>query len=270
MVIGKVLGVLLRIMLPRRRKIVTANLAYCFPKLSQPCRQALMKKHFASLGASLLEVGLAWRESWVKSPGSAYVVEGLNYLREAQGAGRGVLLLTGHFVHPDLMGVFLSRYCDYHAMVRPQKSAFLNDFAEKKRSYAQSVLYQHEQLKCCRLLKKGHMVAYFADQDYGIKHSVFAPFFGRPAATVLATEKMASISNAVVLPAFFFRDTKNQTYRLVFMPMLSPFPCADALSSATAVNAVIEQAVRRYPEQYLWTHRRFKSRPEGESPIYFE
>lgn len=266
--LGRWLGNGVAVILPRRKNIVKANIAYCFPELSSQEQMTLCRQHFASLGAGVFEMGLAWRHRSGDAPIAPCVSEGLVHLKHALATGKGILLASGHFAPPDLMGVYISQYVPYHAMVRPQKSRFLNAYAEKKRGYAQSVMYQNQQLKACRLLKRGEHLVYFPDQDYGIKHSVFAPFFGRPAATVLATEKMAKIAGAVILPVFLFRDKQIGGYRLVFMPMITPFPKKDAVASAAAVNAVIEEGIRRFPEQYLWGHRRFKSRPEGEMPLY--
>lgn len=265
---GKWIGRLIRLALRERARIVQANVAACFPDLVAVRQAQLVSNHFTSLGTGFLEMGLAWRQHMGALPIAPCVTEGLGHLAKAKASGNGILIVTAHFAPPDLMGVYLGRCVDYHAMVRPQKSQVLNDYVAQKRSYAKSVFYQHEQLKACRLLKKGECMAYFADQDYGIKHSVFAPFFNNPAATVVAVEKMARISGSVVLPAFFFRDASIKGYRLAFMPMIEPFPKENPVASAAAINSVIEQAVKRFPEQYLWGHRRFKSRPPSFKPLY--
>ncbi len=265
---GYWLGCVARIVVPRRTAIMRTNIRLCFPELSKQAREVLISKHYTSLGIGIIDTGLAWRgESRALS--AALEVEGREHLLAAQATGKGILLISAHFTQLDLMGLFLHRECSYHVVVRPQKSGYLNQYAVKKRaSYSASVLYQHELIKCCRLLKEGEVILYFPDQDYGAKHSVFAPFFDVLAASVMATEKIAKITGAVVLPVFLYRDESIGKYRLVFKPLLTPFPRQDGVSSATAVNQVVEQAVRRFPEQYLWGHRRFKSRPKGEASVY--
>jgi Kdo2-lipid IVA lauroyltransferase/acyltransferase len=264
---GRRLGWLARRLVPRRERIMRANIKACFPEWSEQLQQQLIESHYASLGMGMIDTGLAWWGAG-KSLEQALIVEGAEHLRAAQDTGRGILLVSAHFSQLDLLGFFLGTQCDYYAMVRPQKSGFLNAYAASKRCYASDVFYQHELLKCSRLLRSGEALLYFPDQDYGAKHSVFAPFFGVSCASVVATEKLTRISNAVVLPVFLVRDNAKERYRLIFEPMMSDFPREDPVASATAVNQVLERLVRRYPEQYLWGHRRFKTRPKGEVSLY--
>ncbi len=114
----------------------------------------------------------------------------------------------------------------------------------------------------------GHAVWYSPDQDFGRHASVFAPFFGIEAATIKLTAKIARMTGAPVIPLVFHRNPDDRTYTLEYLPPLADFPSGDEVSDAARVNAVIEAAIRRHPEQYLWLHRRFKTRPAGEASVY--
>jgi KDO2-lipid IV(A) lauroyltransferase len=118
-----------------------------------------------------------------------------------------------------------------------------------------------------RRLREGKVVWYAPDQDYGPKQSVFAPFFGVPAASIVATMRIAEMGRAVVVPLYHYRD-ENDHYHVEIQEPLENFPSGDDLADAARVNAVIERNVARYPDQYFWVHRRFKTRPEGEPPCY--
>jgi KDO2-lipid IV(A) lauroyltransferase len=110
-------------------------------------------------------------------------------------------------------------------------------------------------------------VWYAPDQDYGIKHSIFAPFFGIPAATVPGTARFAALGDAQVMTFMHYRET-NGHYRIEISAPLENFPSGDDLVDSTRVNQIIEDMIRKQPDQYLWVHRRFKTRPEGEKSVY--
>lgn len=267
---GRFLGQLVMRLKPQRYRVALTNLGLCFPLLSDHARTSLAKKHFYSLGMCILETGFAWGVArWHLS--SCLTIEGKQYWEEAKKNGQGVILISAHTASPDLMGVALAKAgLSYHAMARRQKNEFINWFAAfMRRAYAQSVFYQGEQMRCCRLLRRGENFLYFPDQDYGAQHSRFVPFFGVPAATVVATEKMAKIGRAKVIPVFFFRDELSGRYRLIFSSPIdnSSGQCNDVLE---ACNLALEKGISLYPEQYLWAHKRFKSVQAGRESVYAE
>ena len=118
-----------------------------------------------------------------------------------------------------------------------------------------------------RLLKQGEVIWYAPDQDYGRKHAVYAPFFDHPAATITATTRLVRMSGAAVVPCAHYRLPDGR-YEVEFGPALDPFPLGDEEQDAALINRVIEQYVRKAPEQYLWVHRRFKHQPEGKPSPY--
>ena len=117
-------------------------------------------------------------------------------------------------------------------------------------------------------LKDGRVLWYAADQDYGAKHSVFADFFGVPAATITGTARLARFRNSPVVIMSQYRDRTTHRFRVCFEPGPAGYPSGDEIADASAINRLIETAVRRAPEQYLWPHRRFKTRPAGEPKLY--
>jgi KDO2-lipid IV(A) lauroyltransferase len=118
-----------------------------------------------------------------------------------------------------------------------------------------------------RALKNRRAVWYAFDQNYGLKNSVFAPFFGIPAATNTATSRLAELTGAAVVP-FVTRRLADGTYVQRIEPALQGFPSGDVQADAARLNVLIEGWVREAPEQYLWTHRRFKDRPDKEPRFY--
>ena len=137
----------------------------------------------------------------------------------------------------------------------------------RERNYERAI-ERHDVRGLLRSLKQGHAVWYAPDQDFGAQHSVFAPFMGVMCATLAAPARLAKLSGAPVVPFFPQRLHDGSGYRLILLPALKDFPGGDDVADATRINDVIEQAVRRAPDQYLWLHRRFKTRPPGAAPLY--
>ncbi|MCY1556223.1 Lipid A biosynthesis lauroyltransferase [compost metagenome] len=119
-----------------------------------------------------------------------------------------------------------------------------------------------------KLLRAGKVIWYAPDQDYGAQRSIFVPLFGVPAATVTATSKFARLGRARVIPFTQTRLADGSGYRVVVHPPLADFPGESEEADCLRVNQWIEAAIRQQPEQYLWAHRRFKTRPDGEEKIY--
>ena len=117
-------------------------------------------------------------------------------------------------------------------------------------------------------LKSGQAVWYAVDQDYGLKHSVFSPFFGIEAATITATARFAGLNDSPTVMISHHRDYDARSWTIVFSPPIKGFPTGDDYQDARSINQVVEAEICKRPEQYLWLHRRFKTRPKGKSPVY--
>lgn len=252
----------------RRRHIAEVNLALCFPEKSAAEREALARASFVHAGVSLAEMILVWLNPRRRLD-ERFTLAGLEHLEEAAAAGRGVILLAGHFSCIDVASGPVSRVAEVDVMYRANKNPVWEWLQVRgRRHYFDGVIERDDTRQMLRRLKAGRTIWYAADQDYGRRHSVFAPFFGVPAATITATARLARFNDSPVVFLAQYRDLATLTWEARFHPPLEGFPSGDELADARRINALIEQAVREHPEQYLWLHRRFKTRPEGEVRPY--
>lgn len=258
--LGKQFGLLMYYALPKRRLICCINLELAFPELSPQQRQWLTREHFISLGRGLLETALSW---WGNDQKLAQqtVIEGMEHLQAAMQHG-GVVLLSAHFTSLELGGRILAQYAPLHVIYRPHQNPLIEWRVARLRSKRYGKAIPRDNIRdMIRSLQQGHVVWYAQDQNFGHKNSVFAPFFNILAATNTATSRLAKLGNAQVVPFFTLRTATG--YRLRFLPALENFPSPAILDDTTRINCLIEQQVREFPAQYLWTHRRYKDAPDG-------
>ena len=265
--IGRAIGSLLLLLGGERRVFAARNIELCFPEKSLAEREALLKQAFYSMGMAFMETGMAW---WWPDWRLQRIcrVEGLEHIEALQ--GRGAILLGMHFTHLDLGGAGLSLFHSYGAMYRGHKNPVFNFLQYKGRQRGKGLgLVPRKDIRgTVRLLRNGRLVWYAPDQDYGEEYSVFVPFFGIPAATVTATAKLAAMGRAAVLPFYHERLPGLQGYRIVLRAPVGNFPAGDDEQDALTINRVLEDNIRQNPGQYLWAHRRFKTRPPGEESLY--
>ena len=248
----------------RRRAITETNIAMCFPELDAAARAAMARSTFEGVGIGLLEAAYAWSRPAARLAGRIEI-HGLSALREAQAEGRGVLLAGMHFATLDIAGALLAEQVDFDVIYRHNRNAVI-DWAMRRgreRRY-QAVIERSDMRRVARHLKQGHIVWYAADQDFGRRHSIFAPFFGHPAATITAGARLARMHGSAVVLMSHFRDEARQTWSLR-LRRLPDYPSGDDAADAARMNQAIEAEIRRRPDQYLWLHRRFKTHPEGKA-----
>lgn len=265
---GTVLSVLLSPLMGRRRRYAAANLALCFPTMTPERRKQLLRDNLRATVTGALELIRAWYGPERVLRGLA-TVEGLEHLQAAQASGRGVLLFGGHFVHSELAARLLQQLSGtpVHVVVRRNNHPCIESMFDRARRRAFAGTIAKKDVRgLLRTLAKGGVVAYSADQNFNYQNA-FVPFFGVPAATLTATPDLARRGNAVVLPFWFHRATDGR-YRLRIEPQWEGWPSADEVVDAARYMAELEQVVRMHPEQYLWVHRRFKTRPPGEADLY--
>lgn len=264
---GRLIGRLARRLAHRRRAITAANLARCFPELSATEREHLLREHFEALGIGLIETALCWwAPDWRLR--SRVEIEGTEHLKEAKKAGRGVIMLTAHFTTLELGGRFLAMQHPVMAVYRPDKNPVINYLMHNRRkARTVDVIERDDVRKMLVSLRRKATIWYAPDQAYIRKGWVPAPFFGNPAPTNTATSRIAKSTGAAVIP-FFVKRLANGCYRLKILPPLDQFPSGDHVADASRVNAVLEEGVREAPEQYLWSHDRFKefTRPVRAKP----
>ena len=251
-----------------RRRITETNLRLCFPELDATERTTMARRVFEAVTLGALELCVAWLNPR-RGLRHHVRIEGAEHFHAALAEGRGLVLLGAHFAVMDIIAAPLANLGPVDVMYRRNRNPVWEWLQVRGRGrYFDGVLERKALRPTLRALKAGRAIWYAADQDYGPKHSVFAPFFGVSAATITATAQLARHNGSPVLPMSQHRDPANRTWTIRFDPPLMDFPSGDAQRDAAAVNQAIEQAVRRAPEQYLWLHRRFKTRPPNERTPY--
>ncbi|MBJ3813926.1 kdo(2)-lipid IV(A) palmitoleoyltransferase [Shimwellia pseudoproteus] len=267
--IGRWSGRTSRRFLARRERIARQNIALCFPELTEQKREELITQNFVSLGMALLETGMAWFWS-DKRLRRWFSVDGLQNLVDAQQHKRGVLVIGVHFMSLELGGRIMGICQPMMAVYRRHNSPLLEWVQTKGRMRSNKGMIDRRHLKeMVNALKQGEAVWFAPDQDYGPKGSCFAPFFAVPnAATTNGTYVLSRLSNAAMLTITMVRKPHDRGYQLVIEPELHDYPASDESAAAAWMNRIIEREIMRAPEQYLWVHRRFKTRPGGSASLY--
>lgn len=264
---GRLLGDVFFYLAGSRRHITEVNIGLCFSDLSASEQQQLVRKVMHSAGKSIVESAIAlWGP--VRKLQKRYTITGLEHIEAAQARGQGVLLVGCHFTTLDIAGRMLAFHVKYDMLYRKDPNPLLAyKLVSAREGFAGSAIIKSDTRQLIRNLRQGNVVWYAPDQDFGPKHSVFAPFFGVQTATVVGTARIAKLGQAAVIPFFHYRDENNH-YRIEIGSPLQDFPTGDDVADATRINHMIEAAVAKQPDQYLWVHRRFKTRPPGEPDVY--
>ena len=265
--IGEAIGSAMFWLIPERRKVTRINLAKCFPHLNEKQREALARAHFRAFVRSFIDRGILW---WSRPERVAQLVqlEGFEHLQAL--AGEKVVLFAPHFLGLDAGGVRLSKQWPRMAgMYSRQKDPLFDRLLHRGRLRFGGQLYPRQAgiRKVLRAVQSGEAFYYLPDMDFGPKAAVFVPFFGVPAATTIGLSYIARITGARVLPCVT-RMLPDGRYVTRLYPAWTAFPSGDDAADARRMLAFIEERVREMPEQYLWMHKRFKTRPEGEAKFY--
>lgn len=268
MALGRMLGGLLYHVAGSRRRIAARNLELCMPDLDVAARERLLRENFASMGMTFFEMTIAW---WwpVERLRRLGRIEGVEYLRKAQAEGQGVILMALHFTTLEMGGGLLGLEQRAYGMYRPHKNPVFDFIQRRGREQRLDGVIERDDVRgMLKVLRAGGTIWYAPDQDYGPKQSIFVPLFGIPAATVTATSKFARLGKAQVIPMTQVRLADGSGYLVRIHPPLADFPGASEEEDCRRVNGWIETAIGECPEQYLWAHRRFKTRPPGEPKLY--
>jgi KDO2-lipid IV(A) lauroyltransferase len=227
-----------------------------------------VRRHFQALGRSLLEHGLLWWSSRARLQ-KLVRVEGLEHWQAV--AGRPVIWLAPHFVGLDMGGTrIITEWRGVSVYSRQKNPAFDRVLFHGRTRFVTPELFSRQDRirPVVRAMRKGLPFYYLPDMDLGERDSIFVPFFGVPAATVTGLSRIAQLAGAVVVPAVTRQLPGGAGYLLRFYPAWEDFPGADVEQDTRRMNAFIEERVLEMPEQYYWVHKRFKTRPPGESPVY--
>ena len=253
----------------RRVSITRRNLQLCFPDLPADQVEARIISNFESLGMGLLETGMAWfwSDARVKR---WFDVSGLHNLKKAQENKQGVLVIGVHFMSLELGGRAMGLCQPMMAMYRPHNNKAMEFVQTWGRMRSNKAMLDRKDLRgMVHALKKGEAVWFAPDQDYGPRGSVFAPLFAvDQAATTSGTFMLARLAKPALVTVVLVRKAGGTGYELVIQPQLQDYPIDDEMAAAAYMNRVIEKEIMRAPDQYLWLHRRFKTRPAGAPSLY--
>ena len=253
-----------------RRRIALRNLALCFPDLAEPERERLARAHFGWLGRSLLERGLLWYASPERLR-RLIAIEGDVALAER--SERPVMWLVPHFMALDVAGasVLLFQKRKAISIYQRQSNPVLDRALRRGRlRLGNAELFSRDEAgrQLLRAIRRGDAFFNLPDMDFGIRDAAFVPFFGVPAATLLAPSRLAKAMDMIVQPVVAEILPGGAGYRVRFEAPWTDFPTDDPVADSARMNRWIESEIRRNPAQYLWVHRRFKTRPAGEPSLY--
>lgn len=261
--LGNGFGDLTWALLRSRRRVTLRNVELCFPGWSPERQREVARDCFRSAGIAIFESSRAW---W-RSPAMLarrFDIRGQEHVQAALAQGKGVLILGAHFMHLEITGAAYSSLQPLDVIYRPQNNPAIEAFVHWRRTRIYTWQIDRRDIRTIfRALKANHVVWYTGDQDFGMKHAAFVPFFGVPAATVTAASRFARANGSVAIPADFRRDDRTGRYTIELSPPLADFPTASEEADAQTMNRQIEAGILKAPGQYMWFHRRFKSRPPG-------
>jgi len=269
--VGRGLGGLLWRLAGSRRRIALRNLELCMPEMPEPERRALAREHFGWLGRSILERGVLWYASEARLKRLIRVEGAVGYADANPDVP--LMWLAPHFLALDVSGAAIQLYIKRPgASIYQAQSNRVFDAAMKRgrlRFGNASIFARNETAKpLLRAIRNGMGFFNLPDMDFGAKDAAFVPFFGTPAATLLAPSRMASLMKMKVQPVIGEMLPDGQGYVVRFYEPFDHFPSDDAVADTAWLNRWIEHRIGEKPAQYLWVHKRFKTRPEGEAGLY--
>ncbi|AFJ47523.1 Kdo(2)-lipid IV(A) acyltransferase [Shimwellia blattae] len=267
--IGCGLGFLAKRILKRRVKIAHRNLELCFPEMSEAERQRHVDGNFRSVGMGVMETGMAWfwpdwrMKRWCD-------VSGVNEIRALQAEKRGILLIGLHFLTLELGARIFGIHTPGIGVYRPNDNPVIDWLQTWGRTRSNKSMLDRKDLKgMIRALKNGEIIWYAPDHDYGPRNSVFAPLFAvEQAATTPGTWMLAKTTKASIVPFVPRRKPDGKGYELIILPPENNPPLGSPEETAAWMNKIVEKCIMMAPEQYMWLHRRFKTRPEGAPSLY--
>jgi KDO2-lipid IV(A) lauroyltransferase len=258
----------------RLRKVGLRNLEMAYPQMPLRERRRMVRGVFVSLGRQLAEFCMFPRYTR-ENVSQVAVYAGFENFDAAQRRGKGVLFLTAHLGGWEIGSFAHSIYGHpLHVVVRALDNPYLDRMVDRYRTLQGNTTFEKQDFArgLISAMRAGETVGLLMDQNMTPPAGVFVDFFGIPACTASGIARVALRTEASVVPAFTIWDETLRKYRITFAPLLTRVKTGDDARDVVAATqqftSVIEEYVRKYPEQWLWVHRRWKTRPEGERPLY--
>jgi KDO2-lipid IV(A) lauroyltransferase len=268
--LGRMIGRLLFKIGSSRKKVALKNLQLCFPELSDEQHQQMLKKNFENTGIALLETGMGWWWPDWRVRKKVKVI-GLEHLSKAKENGHGILLLAMHYLSVEINCRGIGVATPMVVFYRPHNNSLMEYFQHRGRGRSNKYMLGKRDVKgLINALRDGEACIYLPDQDYGRNRSLFVPFFGvKDTATTTGTLIFAKQKNTETFMLIPTRNEDGSGYTIEITPALENFPTGDDVADVTRINQELEKAIRQKPEQYMWLHRRFKTRPNEDDPSLY-
>jgi lauroyl-KDO2-lipid IV(A) myristoyltransferase len=257
----------------KRFNIARANLALCFPQKSSNEVSAMVVEQFRAQLRSAMHLFIVWWRP-VFMVRRRIMREGFDQIDHYRNQGKQVIVLLSHSVGLDFAVAAVSMDYPTNGPYKPMRDAVIDFMFTHGRTrfgarFGGKLFSRDDGLRpLVKTTREGKVLVYLSDEDLGAEHSVFAPFFGVPKATLPMLGRLSKMCNAVVLPCISCYDPDLKKYRVKLLPALEDFPSGDDVKDSTIMNQAIEKTILECPVQYLWTFRYFQTRPPGEASVY--
>ncbi|EPO0023326.1 LpxL/LpxP family Kdo(2)-lipid IV(A) lauroyl/palmitoleoyl acyltransferase [Vibrio alginolyticus] len=266
--LGRNIGRLAMRFMRKRQVTIRRNLELCFPHMEKCQREAILKDNIDNTGIALFETAMAW--FWSDKRVNKHVtIKGMEHLEALEKSGKGALMLAVHSMNLELGARAFGIKKSGTGVYRPNNNPCFDYFQYKGRSRSNRTLIDRKNVKAMlESLKTGERVWYAPDHDYGNRRSTFAPLFAvKNACTTIGTSLLVDSTDCAIVPFTMVRG-KDGHYTLTISAPVEGFPKEDHQRAAAFVNQIVETSIMASPSQYMWLHRRFKTRPEGEDCLY--
>jgi len=271
LLMGRQLGRLLFRIGGSRKKVAERNLELCFPGMPAEERARILRRNFENTGIALLETGMGWWWPNWRAKQKVKVI-GMEHLEKALNEGKGVLLLAMHNLSIEICCRGIGYTHPLVVFYRPHNNPLMEYFQYRGRGRSNKYMLGKKDVKgLLKALHEGEACAYLPDQDYGRNRSLFVPFFAvKDAATTTGTLIFARKKNTASMMIVPSRNEDGSGYTIEIKPPLENFPTQDDEADVIRVNRELEKNIVKNPEQYMWLHRRFKTRPNKEDVSYYK
>lgn len=266
--LGRNIGRLAMRLMKKRQVTIRRNLELCFPKMDESKREAILKANIDNSGIALFETAMAW--FWSDRRVNKHVtINGMEHLEALEKDGKGVLMLAVHSMNLELGARAFGIQKSGMGVYRPNNNPCFDYFQYKGRSRSNRTLIDRKNVRgMLDALNSGNRVWYAPDHDYGTRRSTFAPLFAvKNACTTTGTSLLVDATDCAIVPFTMVRGDDGH-YTLTIREPVDGFPKGDTKNAAIFINKIVEESIMASPSQYMWLHRRFKTRPQGEDCLY--